>query len=77
MFFFEFCFTDKYIKYILKCIGLKIGDYGFLYVLVCRSRTICAREPYNTFFERSFHDIFKEVLNLSVLQILFDLQIKT
>ena len=23
-FFFEFCFTDKYIKYVLKLIGLKI-----------------------------------------------------
>ena len=77
MFFFEFCFTDKYIKYILKWIGLKIGDYGFLYVFVSRSKSICARATYNISFERPFHEIFRQVLYVSVLQILFDLQIKT
>ena len=75
--FFEFCFTDKYIKYVLKLIGLKIGDYGFLYVFVSRSKSIYARETYNTSFERSFHEIFRKVLYISVLQILFDLQTKT
>ena len=69
VFFFKFCNTDKY----PKCIGLKIGDFGFLYIFVYESKSICSRQTYNTFLESSFYEAFRKVLHDYVPQILFDL----
>ena len=69
VFFFKFCNTDKY----PKCIGLKIGDFGFLYIFVYESKSICSRETFNTSLESSFYEAFRNVLRDCVLQILFDL----
>ena len=55
VFFFQLLFHGQ----ILKCTGLKIGDFGFLYVFIHKSKNICSRETYNTSFESSFHEVFK------------------
>ena len=55
VFFFNFCFTDKY----LKCTGLKIGDFDFLYIFVYKSKSIYYTEITNTFFKNLMKRAFK------------------
>ena len=69
MFFFKFCNTDKH----PKCIGIKIGDFGFLYIFVYESKSICSRETYNTSIEIFLIEALGQVLHDYVVQILFDL----